>query len=335
MTTGAEEIALLTATAAFGRFALESRHIAATVERAVEIVAHTLGAPIGLLPTDDISPARLGVVETPPRLLRELESKFVAQVAHLLAAALERDRLETGLRTRARDLQHALLPATLPVVAGVESAARYAPAGGEAVGGDWYDLLPLSSGHVALVMGDVEGHDTAAAAIMGQVRNVLRAYAADGHPPEQIMAKINRFVHRHIDRLVTCCYVDLCPDQRSAISVSAGHAGPLLLTRAGGVREVPITGGLLFGVNDEQSYPATFSRLPPGGCLLLVTDGLVDDLPGAVHSSPHAFAAAAAGRAGQSIEALADSLMWNPSTPPAIQRDDAALLAVRLTTCTT
>jgi serine phosphatase RsbU (regulator of sigma subunit) len=329
----AERAALLTAVVTFGRFALESQRIATTIEQAVEIVTRTLGAPIGLVPMTGTSPTGLGVFEAPPRLFSDLESEFVAQVAHVLAAALERDHLETGLRTRARDLQQALLPTRSPVVVGIESAARYAPAGGEAVGGDWYDLLLLPNGHVALVMGDVEGHNAAAAAVMGQVRNVLRAYAADGHPPEQIMTKINRFVHQHIDRLVTCCYVELCPETRSAVSVSAGHAGPMLLTQAGGVREVPITGGLLFGVDGEQDYPATFSRLPPGGCLLLVTDGLVDDLPGAVHSNPRTFAVAAASRAGQSIETLADSLMRSPSTPPETQRDDAALLAVRLTAC--
>ncbi|HEX2809112.1 MAG TPA: GAF domain-containing SpoIIE family protein phosphatase, partial [Kineosporiaceae bacterium] len=388
--------------AAFGRSALASRDISATIERAVDVVMEVLNAPMGSVIRPlarpgrfavvygrgpiglaagqeyDVAPelmalhgtaeplavpdwntetrfprvragqaagvqatlsvsvlvdgrawGRLSVFWAGPRQLSGADVDVIQSIAHVLAAALERDRIETRLRRTAQDLQRALLPGALPTAAGIVTAARYAPAGGDQVGGDWYDVLELPQGGVGLVMGDVEGHDTAAAAVMGQVRNVLRAYASEGHSPAEVMTRVNRFVLRHTELLVTCCYAELHPAERSLTCVTAGHPAPLLLAPDGSSHPVQLVPGALLGV-DEVHYAEQTAVLPTGATLLLVTDGLVDDLPGAIHPGPDAFAAVAHDRVGGSVDALADALITRPPGAP-VQRDDAALLVVRLT----
>lgn len=263
-----------------------------------------------------------------PRQFDAGELDVVEAVAHLLSSALERDATETRLRETAQALQHALLPARLPRIAGIETAVRYLPAHGDRVGGDWYDVLELAQGGVGLVIGDVEGHDSTAAAVMGQVRTMVRTHAGEGHTPAEVMGRVNQFVGRHTERLVTCWYGELRPDELTVTGVSAGHPPPSVLTPDGVLRPLRLAPGPLLGLDDASSYTEQTSMLPPGGTLLMITDGMVDDLPGAVHRSWAAFAAAAGPAAGLPVERLADALARRDGR--AEQRDDAALLVVRL-----
>jgi anti-sigma regulatory factor (Ser/Thr protein kinase) len=222
------------------------------------------------------------------------------------------------------------MPTELPVVTGVELAARYVPSGGLEVGGDWYDVLNLPDGGTALVMGDVEGHDSAAAAIMGQVRTVLNTYVAEGYPPTEVLARTSNFVNSHTDRLVTCCYAELRPEQRTLTWVSAGHPAPVLLDPHRGARELPAEIGMVLGWEDDPRYLEHTIVLPDGACLMLVTDGLLDVLPGVMYNDLDSLAEAAAPALGRPIEDLADRLVQHRPGTPAL-RDDAALLLARLT----
>ena len=111
-------------------------------------------------------------------------------------AALMRQTMELAEEHRVKEsLQRAVLPARLPAVAGVELAARYLPADMPSlVGGDWYDAFCLPDGSLAVATGDVVGHDLEAAAMMGQVRNALRAYAFSDDRPAEVLARLNRLV---------------------------------------------------------------------------------------------------------------------------------------------
>jgi GAF domain-containing protein len=272
---------------------------------------------------------RLSVHDTRPRHWLDTQADFLQSVANVLATVMERDQMEAQLRQATQQLQRVLMPATPPAVPGVEIAARYVPTSGLDVGGDWYDVLDLPYGGVALVMGDVEGHDSGAAAVAGQLRPVLRTLVGEGYPPAEVLSRVNALVEAKSDRLVTCCYVELHPRARTVTCISAGHPAPLVLTREGGVHEIPVRPGMLLGVDPGQSYRERTCVLPAGACLLLVTDGLLDDQVGAMYPDSKAVAATVRACLGQPLEVLADRLTVRPPGAPAL-RDDAAILLARL-----
>src|SRR5205085_5632511 len=108
-------------------------------------------------------------------------------------------------------------------------AARYLPgAAGTEVGGDWYDVIPLADGRVGIAMGDVVGRGIPAASLMGQLRNGLRAYAIEGHPPGAVLERLDRLVQSlNPGRMATLLYMVLEPDGRSVLIANAGHLPPL------------------------------------------------------------------------------------------------------------
>jgi serine phosphatase RsbU (regulator of sigma subunit) len=147
------------------------------------------------------------------------------------------------------------------------------------VGGDWYDVLDLPHGGLALVMGDVEGHDSAAAAIMGQVRTVLSTYVAEGYPPAEILSRTSDFVASHTERLVSCCYVELHPNNAPSPASAPDTPAPWFSTPTTAPESCPST-RLPLGVLPNPAYLEHTEVLLPGACLALVTDGLFDVLPG-------------------------------------------------------
>lgn len=233
---------------------------------------------------------------------------------------------EAEART-AREFQRVLLPEALPRVPGLQTTARYVTAGGDEVGGDWYDVLPLPHGGVGLVMGDVEGHSATAAAIMGQVRNVLRAYAAVGQRPAEILAHLNRFVMEHTDCLVTCCYLELDPASRVLTAVTAGHPVPVLFAPLHGGRHLSVPIGLPLGVDAGERYEERTTVLSPRSRLVLFTDGLVDDP--ALFAGPEELLRTAVELDACSAESLADALAARARSQP-VPLDDAAMLVVYL-----
>ncbi|MER6985104.1 GAF domain-containing SpoIIE family protein phosphatase, partial [Streptomyces carpinensis] len=175
-------------------------------------------------------------------------------------------------------LQRTLLPRRLPKLPGAEAVARYLPAtAGLEVGGDWYDVIPLPDNHVALVIGDVQGHSAGAATLMGQMRTALRAYAAEGHPPDVVVSHANRLLlDMETDLFATCAYVDLDMEAGSAWCVRAGHLPPVLRHPDGSVEIAEAEGGPPLGVLTQADFPMTPLRLQPGTVLALTTDGLVE-----------------------------------------------------------
>ena len=235
--------------------------------------ARPIGA-IGLLYSDKPRLHR-GRAQPPGRARQQHRPEPAA--GHVLRAG-ERPR-------RGPPAGHAAAPH--PRRAGRAVAVRYRSARhrGRDIGGDWYDVIPLPGGRVGAVIGDVQGHDTHAAAVMGQLRIVLRAYAAEGHSPATVMARASVFLHElDTDRFATCTV-------RRGRPVHRGRpAGPRRAHRPAAARtrrELPqaarATGGLPLGLSAEfgsLDYPVSTVELDPGQTLLLYTDGLVEQ-PGA------------------------------------------------------
>ncbi|MDX3244217.1 SpoIIE family protein phosphatase [Streptomyces sp. ME18-1-4] len=223
-------------------------------------------------------------------------------------------------------LQRQLLPRRLPPLPGATAVARYLPAtAGLELGGDWYDVIPLPDHHVALVIGDVQGHSAGAATLMGQMRTALRAYAAEGHPPDVVVAHANRLLlELETDLFVTCCYVDVDMEEGTAWCVRAGHPPPVLRHPDGSTDIVETDGGPPLGVVAQAEFPMTPLRLLPGTVLALTTDGLVEsadlDIDTGLDRLAHELSLADPAHLGL----VADALLGN-----AHRGDDIALLLVR------
>ncbi|HTU05289.1 MAG TPA: SpoIIE family protein phosphatase, partial [Trebonia sp.] len=159
-----------------------------------------------------------------PRVLTGGERALMTTLSGLIAQALERARLFDAEHARSQALQRALLP-QLPELPAVTAAAKYLPAGrGMDVGGDWYDVIPLSADRVALVIGDVMGHGLPEAVIMGRVRTALQTLSNLELPPDEVLAHLNDLVSGlGDDSFVTCLYAIYDPTTSSCAVARAGH----------------------------------------------------------------------------------------------------------------
>ncbi len=194
--------------------------------------------------------------------------------------ALENAQLYEREHRAAEALQRELLP-TLPSVPGLRLAARYVPsAQAGQVGGDWYDVLPFPDGGVALAVGDVSGHDLSAAAVMGQVRAVVRAYAWEGKQPGEVLDRTCELVRGlDIDRVATALFARLEPpraDGRRVLrAANAGHPPPLVLTPGEAPRLLDPPPSLLIGLAGPPRATEEV-ELAPGSVVVLYTDGLIE-----------------------------------------------------------
>lgn len=208
------------------------------------------------------------------------DRQLVTDLARRAALAMDNARLYAAEHETALALQRSLLP-QMPTVAGLDLAAAYLPGGeGAEVGGDWYDVLPLPDGTVGLAVGDVMGHDLAAASAMGQLRSVLRSYAWEGDGPGLVLDRLDRLVQGlGMAQLATCVYARLDRDGPGPATLryaNAGHHAPMLRLPDGTVRRLDGGAGVLIGVAPGGERPEAESPLPPGSVLLLFTDGLVE-----------------------------------------------------------
>lgn len=209
-------------------------------------------------------------------------------------------------------LQRIMLPRRMPQVPGVTVAARYATGADTQaleIGGDWYDVIPLPGAHVGLVIGDVQGHNVHAAAVMGQLRAALRAYAAEGHDPAAVVTRASRFL-ADLDTglFATCTYLDLDTLSGSAEIVRAGHIGPLVRGPHGHSSWPAAEGGLPLGIEPEHGYPVTRLELEPGSTLLLCTDGAVGSRTLDLDSGARGLREHLSGSPVDDLETLADAM---------------------------
>ncbi|MGX1544955.1 SpoIIE family protein phosphatase [Streptomyces adustus] len=214
---------------------------------------------------------------TEQRRLDEAEQTLLTALSALIAQALERARLHDAERLRARELQRGLLPCTLPTLPALTAAARYIPAGEATdVGGDWYDVLPLSSGRVALVIGDVMGHGLSEAAAMGRLRTAVHTLADLELSPDDLLAHLNDLVAElGEDFYATCLYAVYDPTDASCTFAAAGHPPPAVADPQGMVRFLDLEPNSPLGVADPP-FETTRLHVPDGSLLVLYTDGLAE-----------------------------------------------------------
>jgi anti-sigma regulatory factor (Ser/Thr protein kinase) len=206
------------------------------------------------------------------------ERALLTVTARLVARALERTRTGEAELALSRGLRSSMGRAG-PSFAGMSVAARYVPTGGGlVVGGDWFDSIELPSGRLALVIGDVQGHDVHAASLMTQLRTAVHAYAAEGHGPDAVLARASRFLATlDEDRFATCIYMEADPATGVLQMARAGHPHPVLRMPDGTCMLKHIRGGLPLGLMPgEDDYPVTAMELRDEEILLLCTDGLIE-----------------------------------------------------------
>ncbi|MFJ8604480.1 ATP-binding SpoIIE family protein phosphatase [Streptomyces shenzhenensis] len=246
----------------------------------------------------------------------------------LLGQAFERIRAQEASHALARQLQQALLPRMLPSIPGLVSTSRYVPAsGGLELGGDWYDLIPVPAGGVTAVIGDVQGHSTAATVVMGQLRSAVRAYATDGGSPGSLLRRTNRLLGElKTDLFATCCCALLDPETGRMRVATAGHPFPLIRQASGDYLDPQPDVGPPLGVDAEYEYTDVSVHLEPGALVAFYTDGFLR--AGAGHEMGRGVIDSAYALSHGELEAIGDEVVKRTTVFPRAA-DDAALLLLR------
>ncbi|GAA2798287.1 SpoIIE family protein phosphatase [Kitasatospora aburaviensis] len=202
---------------------------------------------------------------------------FAAEVTDQVLAATRLREAERRQREAAVTLQRSLLPQKLDQPADLRVAATYQPGGAEAaVGGDWYDVIAIDGGRTALVIGDVMGRGLRAAAVMGQLRTAVRAYARLDLPPHEVMRLLDGLAMEiDANQIATCSYAVWDPKRRTLTYASAGHLPMLLRCPDGTVLRSEEQNGPPLGTGGGVHVSHTL-RLLPGTTGVLYTDGLVE-----------------------------------------------------------
>ncbi len=201
---------------------------------------------------------------------------FGEDLARRAAVAIDNAQLHSELRDVALRLQQAVLPERLPDLPGWTTAVVYRPAGRTDVGGDFYDVIDLGGGRVAMFVGDVMGRGVQAASVMAQMRSAIRTLVALDPDPAEVMGSLDLVFDRlELDHLVTVAYAVTDPVAGTAQVINAGHPAPLILRLDGSIEIVANDETMLLGAGGGARDVVTLS-LDPGDTILLYTDGLVE-----------------------------------------------------------
>lgn len=265
-----------------------------------------------------------------PEPFDEADVRLASDIASRTAVSIDNARLYTREHNTAVTLQRTLLPRHIPQMTGLDIAYRYQPASEtEEVGGDWFDVIPLAGGQIALVVGDVTGHSIHAAAIMGQLRTTTATLARLGCRPEKIMTQLSDVVAEDGEETgATCLYAQYDPTTRRSRLTSAGHLPPALRHPDGTAEVIDIPGGVMLGAG-QHHYPATDIALAPGSVLALYTDGLIEQPGEDIGTGMSQLARTLAASPAHSLDELCDSVL---ASQGARAHDDIALLLARTTT---
>jgi sigma-B regulation protein RsbU (phosphoserine phosphatase) len=265
---------------------------------------------------------------------RSEEVAVVEDVARRAALAIDNANIHAERRSIAHTLQRSLLPPQLPKAEGVEFGAEYVPTGeGVDVGGDFYDVVPLSGRRWLVVVGDVSGKGVHAATVTGLVRDVTRVLVRDGRPLPEILLRLNEtLLERGGGRFATLCLAQVMRRQNGLLDVTlylAGHDQPVLLN-ADGRTELVGACGTALGLLDTIKTPRTQLTLHPGDTLIFYTDGVTERRRGVDMFGLDRLRDEAGGLAGFTADVVAArlrarTLSYSPEPP----RDDIAIFALR------
>ncbi|MEY9877605.1 anti-sigma regulatory factor (Ser/Thr protein kinase) [Streptacidiphilus sp. MAP12-33] len=267
------------------------------------------------------------------------ERAVLGTVARMLTHALERARTNEAERALSRGLARSMrADGAMP---GLSVATRYIPTGGGLqVGGDWYDVITLPGGRLGVVIGDVQGHDVHAAALMAQLRTAVHAYAVEGHHPDAVLARTSHFLASlDEDRFATCLYIEADPRTGNLAIARAGHPHPVIRLPDGTCLLRHVDGGLPLGLMPEgEDYPVTEMRLQTDEILMLCTDGLVETGGHDWYTGWLRVRDAMSPAPADDLEGMADALIAAVHGPASHERpghladrreDDIALLLLR------
>jgi serine phosphatase RsbU (regulator of sigma subunit) len=306
------------------------------VRAALAGLAPTSGAIVPLTARGQVLGA-LGVfsgVERSPLTAAEVETAI--EIGRRAGLALHHARLYSQQRDLADALQRSMLTEP-PLIEGCEIVVRYVPAAaGAEIGGDWYDAFFDQGGHPVLAIGDVVGHDTRAAAAMGQVRGLLRGISySSGGTPAEVLSRVDRAVQGlALDTMATALVARLetGPDTTGATTLlrwaNAGHPPPVLIAGDGSVTLLDGSADLLLGVAPESVREDHEVDLGPGATVLLYTDGLVERRDRDIDAGTDALVAVLREFSGLPLEELCDRVLERLFLPDA--QDDVAVLALRI-----
>ncbi|MFF3734430.1 SpoIIE family protein phosphatase [Streptomyces sp. NPDC002476] len=254
------------------------------------------------------------------------------------AVSVDNARRYTREHAAALTLQRSLLPHTLPGGMALDVASSYLPADAkDGVGGDWFDVIPLSGARVALVVGDVVGHGISAAATMGRLRTAVHTLADMDLPPDELLAHLDDLVLRLSEEEpegeasgstvlgATCLYAIYDPVTQGCTMARAGHPPPAVVTPDGRVSFPELPPGPPLGLGGMPFETAEI-ELPEGSLIALYTDGLIEGRDRDPELGMSRLGGALAQR-GLPLEALCDSVV--EQLLPAPQPDDVALLLAR------
>ncbi|MFF8288951.1 SpoIIE family protein phosphatase [Streptomyces sp. NPDC016309] len=268
-----------------------------------------------------------------PETFTTADIPLVEDITRRAGLALDNARLYQRQRKVAETMQRHLLP-QMPRTPGLQMTARYLPAPhASQVGGDWYDAFHLPDRSLALVIGDVVGHDLDAAAGMAQLRNILRAYAwSQQEPPGVIVSRFDRALP-HIAEVAMATLVlgklEAGTDGQWHLEwTNAGHPPPLLVTGDGQARYLTDGHGLLLGTEARIARNNATCVLPPLSTLVLYTDGLIESPRHPLDHGMERLRRHAASLAHRSPESFIDLLMER--TRPVDNDDDVAVLVIRI-----
>ncbi len=291
----------------------------------VAIPLHVEGQLVGVFTAshtelDGFSPCQL-------RLLQALCSDVAVAVHNARRFQQEQRQREEMTREarEARVIQQALLPKTAPSIPGFTVSGLSIPVG--AVGGDWYDFIPMDKGRWGLVLADVSGKGTAAALLMSATRGILRSLVEAACTPREVLSKLNRVLVEDFPagRFVTMVYAVLDPVRRTLTLANAGHPRPLLITDTS-AQFLDVERGIPLGLG-----PSDFSevevKLPAGSRLVFYSDGITeagnpaDEEYGLVRLQEHFL------RTDASAESLLDDV--RSFADGSGLRDDASVILVK------
>ncbi|MFF4902034.1 SpoIIE family protein phosphatase [Streptomyces sp. NPDC001068] len=274
-----------------------------------------------------------------PLPFQETDLLLAEELVGRAAVSLDKARRYRREHTAALALQRNLRPHRLRGGAAVEAASRYLPADiDRGVGGDWFDVIPLSGARVALVVGDVVGHGINAAATMGRLRTAVHTLADMEVPPAELLAALDDTVERLAEADAdtpdrnpavvgaTCLYAVYDPVTRRCTMAAAGHPPPAIVDPRGEVTFPDLPTGTPLGIGLGTLFEATELELPEGTLLALYTDGMTETRGESIEEGMRRLGAALA-RRGLSLEELCDRAMAPVEAQVAC--DDASLLLVR------
>jgi serine phosphatase RsbU (regulator of sigma subunit) len=253
--------------------------------------------------------------------------EFAEELARRAAVSIDNSDLHSQTMAVAVRLQHAVLPVALPVLTGCDAAAYYSPSGRTGVGGDFYDVLALPDGRVALFVGDVMGRGVEAAASMAQMRASVRAYIAVDPHPDAVLDKLDVMMAAYgEDQLVTLVYLLVDPSRDELLVANAGHPAPSLLRADSSVEQLPCADDGPLGLAGGSRHHDRIDFCP-GDTVLLFTDGLIERRTEDIDAGRTRLGQALGVLAGEDLQRAVGSLV--EQVRDETQDDDVAAVALR------